>query len=1029
MIFLILILSFTTPLVQAAEINFPAEDELQPIRITGTSGSSWTQGNYEVWHIHDGQIRQGLFSAKSNTAVVWIDRTLSESETRKKVIVYLEGKDTRLEQQVQEGLHPVQAEGNPSNARVLSDTQWFGRMVSTADITVHVQQTTRAPRTPPEVIERASNAWRANLAETTPPTTSNQSRSNSVQFAVYQDLATPTDNDTAENVAGNLSLGKHRLRLQGRSNVDWSLHVDQNAETGGSLAIAKSGVRITIEGVQLPAESSTRVVTIETDSMVLWGPVLDQLKNNPITDANTPIEVYLEGNIIFRQGDRVIYADRMYYNVTREYGMILNAEVLTPITEHEGLMRVKAEILQQVNRQTYRAYGAAITSSRMGIPTYWFQSDEIKLTDHQTPAMDPLTGQQQRNSKTGELQFDHEITATSKDNFLFLDGVPVFYWPVMASRVDTSSFYLDRIRVKSDRVYGQQLLIDWNAFQLFKIQEVPKNSTWSLSTDLMSERGFAFGTLYEYQRDDMFGFPGISRGQLDAWGLQDQGTDNLGRDRRNVAPEKDFRGRVFWQHRQLLDDGYQLSVEFGLISDRNFMEQFYERIWDQDKDQMTRVEVKRITDNRVWNLTANLRMNDFFTQTDWLPKLDHYWLGESILGDRLSWHEHTSVGFAQLKPASTPDDVAEQAKFDLMAGEEQKLSGIRAATRHELDYPMQWGNFKVVPYVLGEAAYWGNDVTQDDVTRTYGQVGIRSNIPLTRIDRNIKSTLFNVNGLAHKINWTMDAYWADASENLERFPRYDALDDDAQEHFRRRFFFDTFGGLAGQNIASKWDERLYAYRNNMQGLVTSPVTEIADDAMTIRLATEQRWQTKRGRAGKEHVVDWMVLNAEMLFFADSENNEGQNAGMFDYDYRWHLGDRFTLLSDGYFDFFSGGLRTASVGGVISRPENGRLFVGYRMIDGPISSHIINATTSYKMSQKWIAILGSSFDLGDTGNIGQSLSLVRIGESLLVRAGVNYDESRGNFGVHITIEPRFIGNNRIARLTGIHIPPAGTYGLE
>ena len=249
--------------------------------------------------------------------------------------------------------------------------------------------------------------------------------------------------------------------------------------------------------------------------------------------------------------------------------------------------------------------------------------------------------------------------------------------------------------------------MNWNAFQIFNVEEVPENTTWSLSTDLLSERGVAFGTLYEYQRDDMFGLSGLSRGQLDAWGLQDHGTDNLGRDRRNVTPERDFRGRIFWQHRQLLRDGIQLSAEVGLISDRNFMEQFYERVWDQEKDPMTGVELKKITDNRVWNLAANIRVNNFFTQTDWLPKFDHYWLGESIFGDRATWHEHTSVGFGQLKPATTPLDVAEQAKFDLLAGEEQKYSGIRAASRQEIDFPMQWGHIKVVPYLLGEAAYWG----------------------------------------------------------------------------------------------------------------------------------------------------------------------------------------------------------------------------------------------------------------------------------------------------------------------------------
>ena len=44
-------------------------------------------------------------------------------------------------------------------------------------------------------------------------------------------------------------------------------------------------------------------------------------------------EVYLEGNIVFRQGDRVIYADRMYYNVRQEYGVVLNAEMLTPVPD------------------------------------------------------------------------------------------------------------------------------------------------------------------------------------------------------------------------------------------------------------------------------------------------------------------------------------------------------------------------------------------------------------------------------------------------------------------------------------------------------------------------------------------------------------------------------------------------------------------------------------------------------------------------------------------------------------------------
>ena len=56
-------------------------------------------------------------------------------------------------------------------------------------------------------------------------------------------------------------------------------------------------------------------------------------------------------------------------------------------------------------------------------------------------------------------------------------------------------------------------------------------------------------------------------------------------------------------------------------------------------------------------------------------------------------------------------------------------------------------------------------------------------------------------------------------------------------------------------------------------------------------------------------------------------------------------------------------------------------------------------------------------------------MVRIGESLLIRVGVNYDESRDNFGVQLSVEPRFLANSRIARRTGIDIRPSGAYGFE
>ena len=188
---------------------------------------------------------------------------------------------------------------------------------------------------------------------------------------------------------------------------------------------------------------------------------------------DVPIEVYMEGNIVFRQGDRLIYADRMYYNATYEYGVVLAAEVFTPVPDYQGVVRLKADVLQQMNRQFFQAYGAAVTTSQMGVPKYWFQSEQISFRDTQVPRVNALTGQLEPDPKTNEAAVDHELLATSRNNFIYLGGVPVFYWPVMATDLRKPSYYLNGFALRNDDVFGSQILADWDVYQLFNVKEPP----------------------------------------------------------------------------------------------------------------------------------------------------------------------------------------------------------------------------------------------------------------------------------------------------------------------------------------------------------------------------------------------------------------------------------------------------------------------------------------------------------------------------------------------------------------------------
>ena len=182
----------------------------------------------------------------------------------------------------------------------------------------------------------------------------------------------------------------------------------------------------------------------------------------------------------------------------------------------------------------------------------------------------------------------------------------------------------------SDSVYGTQVLTRWNVFQLLG-RTPPESTDWTASIDYLSDRGLGFGSDVDYQRDDFFGRPAHNRGFLKSWFINDDGLDNLGADRRAVPLEETFRGRVFGRHRLETPAGYHLTAEAGWISDRNFLEQYYEQEWDTEKDLSTGLEFKHIIGNGAWSVTADARVNDFFTQTEWLPRFDHFQLGQSFL--------------------------------------------------------------------------------------------------------------------------------------------------------------------------------------------------------------------------------------------------------------------------------------------------------------------------------------------------------------------------------------------------------------
>lgn len=989
----------------ASEIGTTPADPHQPITVAADWCSRWQQGVYEVYHLRGNcYLNQGLTYARGPEAVLWIDRTQPAGEPTQ-VIAYFEdlaGQSVSID--YRDASAAAQTLGREQTA------SWFKRLASSVPLRLKLPTSVAAPPTKPEI-------YRRGLTQFDPQ------RQQQLMLTQFTDFApVPVGVQAAP-------LGMRSLRFGGRSDVEPDIKF-QNLPDGRSIATATGGLRVLIEGLpsgNMPAAlGPIGTVDISTDRAVVWtaGGGL-ALGGAAVQSQDTPLEIYMEGNIEFRQGDRVVYAERMFYDVRRQVGIILNAELLTPLPktekfEYQGLVRLRAAAIRQLDASHFTAQGAEVTTSRLEEPAYSFGADRITFEDLQSQAFNPLTG---------EPEINHRYLAESRGNKVYIRGIPSFYWPRFATDLSKPSFFIDNVRVGSDSVFGTQVLTDLDLYQLLGIRSAPQGTDWGLSLDYLSDRGVGHGTNFEYERPSFLGFEGPAKGEWDYWGIADSGLDNLGLGRRAIEPEQDYRFRLFGRHRQRFQNGWNLAGEVGYLSDRTFLEQYYEQEWDEQKDPRTGLRLKRLADNRAFSIETNVQLNEFFTETQWLPRADHYWLGESLFGDRLTWFEHSQAGYANLNNALPPSNPTLAAQVDaglpweVGSGQE----GERLVTRQELDLPFALGPVKVVPFALGELAHWGEALDGDDLQRAYVHTGVRASVPFWAVFPDFRDSLFNLHGLAHKVVFDAEFAYADASRNFTELPLYDPLDDISITEFRRRVFDPT---LAPTISGLRFDPRTYALRSGLQGWVTSPSTEIVDDLMTLRAGMRHRWQTKRGAPGREHIVDWLTVDSNLTWFPDqNRDNFGQDFGLFDYDVRWHLGDRFTIISDGAADFFGGGLRTISGGVLLNRPSRGNAYLGVRSIEGPLSSNVLLASYNYRLSPKWISSASIAYDFSDAGNIGQTFSMTRIGESLLVSLGFNVDEAKDNVGVKFMVEPRFLPKLALTRRTGIEVPPAGAFGLE
>jgi lipopolysaccharide export system protein LptA len=959
----------------------------EPVSVSANFSQEWQEGDQSITILRGRcRISQGETSISADEMVVWWNSETVGEQKIDRLSVYAEGK-VRL--------------NRPGSTN--SDSSMLISLSSRDGVKPNIRRRLTNSPAPHDAFYRRATARLQSSKNRTPQKTSSSIQAMPIGESRVVGTQRPVETTAFEDGPELLSIqprpqpaGVRRVRIVPRSAVTFSVRSFESkmATPPEQVWVLTGGINIRIDGVR-----NFGTVDLSADRMVVWTQNNEEndFQNETHQSQDSPFEVYLEGNVVIRQGNHVIRAARATYDAREDRGLILDAELKAFIPKLNETIRIRGQRIRQLSRNSYHAQQAWTSTSKFGKPGYRIQATDIFYKNRY---VEPWIGKQQIDPATGAPLVEEVPWVTSLNNTFLVENVPLMYSPYISAPAEDPQIPLRRLTIKSDRIFGTQVKTVWDMFSLTGI-DAPDGMSWELFADYLSDRGPALGTGGKYKGNELFGVEGTYSGRSFIYGIYDTGRDNLGLFRQELIPEQEGRYRSQWRHRHNLPNNITVLGEYGKLSDRNFLESYYEREFDSRKDVETLLYAKQVQDNFGWTLLGRPQLNDFETTTQWLPRGDLYVLTEPFFDGRMTWSMHSSAGYGRLNPGDRPTDPTDlYTPLPFVA----PANGAVLMSRQKLNAPFSLGPLQVVPYVMGEAAFWGEDFTGSSNDRLVGSAGIRSSLMFLKVFPQVYSEILNLNGLAHKMQLEADYSFTDSTRSFTDIPQYNEFADNAQERFRQRFLVNTFGGA----LPAVFEPRMYAIRSGAGSWVTTPYHELIDDQQVLRMAWRHQLQTKVGPPERLRIKDWMTLDLEASYFPNADrDNFGEDLGLLGAFYRWNIGDRTSILASAQYDLFDNAPEIWNLTLLSQRGARGSVYLGLRQIKGAnLNSQIATASFSYSMGPKWIATVGTAYDLGETRNAGQSLTITRVGADFLLHVGANFDASKGNAGIALAIEPRF-----------------------
>jgi lipopolysaccharide assembly outer membrane protein LptD (OstA) len=760
----------------------------------------------------------------------------------------------------------------------------------------------------------------------------------------------------------------------------------------GTLAVALS------DGVTIVQNTSKFLIEIQADQAVLFTNIKDVRKDVQTlagTDAfkRSINAAYLEGDvrIVYTPvdqkeiGEQRLEAKRVYFEFASQRAILTEAVVHTIQPQVQMPVVMRAKVVRAAMAQgEFRAEDSKLSTSRFATPSYSINARKMYV----------------RREATGDPRLGNRTTFDVKQpTFRFFD-VPVFWLPGATGSMTDRGTVLRGIGFKNSTAYGTGVETEWGLFETLGMTR-PKDLDATYELDYYSDRGPGGGLKFDYGGgvlSDALKEESNFEGKFEGWGIYDHGFDDFGRGRvgeYNFPTGNDDhpRGQVLYEHQHFFPDDWQFQFRAGYVSDATFLEQFFEREFDEDDPRDLMLNLKKQHDTEAFTLVVQEQPNDVVTTSDMLqeqfeverlPELGYRRVGDSFWNDRLTFFSRNTVGGYRFN--QTRATLAEQG-FD--AGVRSPgipalgFTGVnedyvvRVDFRQEIDMPLSAGQFKVVPYLQGRLTSYSDSPDGGTVNRLYGAVGARASTSFWKVYDHVESKLFDIHRVRHVIEPEVNVYAAGAT--------YDRND-------------------------------VFVYEQDVDAI---------HDVSAVQFALHQVWETKRGGPGRWRSVDFFTLNLEAnLFSGEPDDDAIPPRGFrglffpslpetsvprdsFNADATWRLSDNTVVLADAQQNLNENRLATAGLGVMVRRDERVTYFVGTRYID-ELSSNITTVALSYEISPKYTITASQSYDFGLSQNVSSSIGFLRQFDAFFIQVSISHDSTSDQSSFNFNLYPKGLG---------------------